>query len=125
MQLARYLLVGGAAFVVDFTTLVLLAEWGQIDHLTAAAAGFLVGLIVNYFLSVTWVFHQRSLSNRQAEFLIFSAVGLAGLVLTELILFVGTDISGLDYRLSKVLAVITVLFWNFGLRKLLLFRAGD
>jgi len=125
MQLLRCLVVGGAAFAVDFATLVLLAEWGCWDHLTAAAAGFLAGLIVNYYLSVTWVFHQRSLTNRQSEFLIFSAVGIAGLAMTELILFAGTNVSGLDYRISKVLAVVAVLFWNFGLRKLLLFRAGD
>jgi len=47
---------------------------------------------------------------------------LIGLVLTEVILWFGTDYLGMDYRLSKLIAVGSVFVWNFGARKLLLFR---
>ena len=124
VQLMRYLVVGGVAFAVDFTVLVVLAESFHVGHLVAAGIGFFVGLLVNYQLSVVWVFRHRSLSNRYAEFVVFAMVGLIGLGWTELILFGGTDMLGLDYRISKILAVMVVLFWNFGMRKILLFRVG-
>ena len=122
VQILRYGVVGFIAFVVDFTLLIGLAEGVGMDYLTSAAFGFLAGLVVNYYLSVSWVFSHRSLDNRQVEFLLFAAVGVAGLAVTEAILFLGTELSGMDYRLSKIVAVVVVLFWNFGLRKFLLFR---
>ena len=125
MQFVRYLFVGAIACAADFGTLVLLAEWCHLDYLLAAAMGFCVGLVINYFLSVGWVFHRRNIRHRQTEFAIFCTVGVAGLAFTELILYAGTNLSGLDYRLSKVFAVGVVLFWNFGMRKLLLFQARE
>jgi hypothetical protein len=31
------------------------------------------------------------------------------------------SVVGLDYRLSKLITVAIVLFWNFGMRKLIIF----
>ena len=125
LQLARYAVVGFIAFLVDFALLIGCAEVLGWDYFTSAAIGFLAGLVINYRLSVMWVFSHRNLANRQAEFLLFAAVGIMGLAVTEAILFLGTEVSGLDYRLSKIVAVVAVLFWNFGMRKLLLFRVGN
>ena len=121
-QLIRYSVVGGVAFAVDFTLLVLLTDVVYLNYLWSAAIAFLAGLVVNYQLSISWVFSHRTLENRQFEFLVFTAIGLIGLVLTELILYGGTEYLNIDYRWVKIVAVAVVLFWNFGLRKLLLFR---
>jgi putative flippase GtrA/uncharacterized SAM-binding protein YcdF (DUF218 family) len=123
-QFLRYLVVGGVAFVVDFTVLIGLTELAGVNYLLSAAAGFLFGLIANYVLSISWVFQNRTLKNKQAEFSLFAIIGIIGLGLNELILYVGTDMIGFDYRVSKLIAVAIVLFWNFGARKATLFRAG-
>jgi len=124
VQFLRYGIVGGVAFVVDFATLVALTDMVGLNYLAAAAIAFTVGLTTNYSLSVRWVFASRSLESRTAEFTIFTIVGVMGLGLTEVILFAGTDLAGLDYRLSKMVAVGFVFFWNFAARKALLFRRG-
>jgi putative flippase GtrA len=122
IQFLRYVAVGGAAFVVDFTMLILLTELAGVHYLLSAGLAFCAGLLVNYALSIAWVFSSRMLRDRRAEFVIFALVGIAGLGLTELILLTGTEGLGLDYRLSKIVAVGVVLIWNFGARKFLLFR---
>ena len=71
-QLFRYTLVGGLAFVVDFGTLALLTERLGIHYLHAAAISFVLGLSINYGLSVFWVFDKHRLDNRFREFAIFS-----------------------------------------------------
>lgn len=124
-QFLRYLVAGSVAFVVDFTALVLLTQAMGLDaYLLSAAIAFSLGLIASYSLSVAWVFHNRSLPNRWAEFTLFSVIGLVGAGLTEAILFVGTGLLLLDYRVSKIIASVVVLLWSFSARKTLLFRAG-
>jgi putative flippase GtrA len=115
--------VGLISFIVDFATLVTATELMNIPYLYSAVSGFTAGVLTNYILSISWVFPDRSLESRAAEVSIFVIVGVIGLALTELILYIGTAILGLDYRVSKLVAVAAVLFWNFGLRKTLLFNA--
>jgi putative flippase GtrA len=124
-ELFRYLLVACVALAVDFGSLIALRELAGWHYLPAAAAAFTLGLFTNYSLSIAWVFTHRMVQSRAFEFAIFAAIGLAGLALTELILFAGTDMLGFDYRLSKVIAVGVVFAWNFGARKWILFRGSE
>ena len=120
-QFGKYLVVGGIAFVVDFATLVACTEWVGLHYLLAATLGFGIGLITNYFLSIVWVFSERSLSNWKIEFFVFGIIGIAGLAMTGLMMWAGTDVAGIDYRICKVATVFVVTAWNFGLRRILLF----
>jgi putative flippase GtrA len=121
VQMARYLVVGGLAFVADFGSLVLLTSLCGWYYLYSAAAAFLLGLAINYALSVTWVFKVRAVKNAHAEFLLFGLIGLVGLGINQVLLWTLTDGLGLDYSQSKLLSTPLVLAWNFGARKLLLF----
>lgn len=123
-QALRYLLVGGVAFVVDYALLVLLTEVAALNYLASAVVAFVAGLAVNYRLCTTYVFSGRSLSNRRLEFAIFAGIGIVGLGLTEVILWCGEELLGIDYRIAKFVAVAVVLAWNFGVRRAVLFRGS-
>jgi len=122
IQLLRYLFVGGAAFIVDFLSLYILTDLFGIYYLISAAIAFILGLFVNYFLSVSWVFNKRKLDNRTFEFGIFAIIGLVGLGLNELFIWFFTQELMIYYLLSKIFAAIIILFWNFFARKYVLFR---
>jgi putative flippase GtrA len=121
-QLFRYTFVGGFAFLVDFGTLLILTEYFNIHYLLSAGLGFILGLIVNYFLSIKWVFDNRVMENWLLEFLFFSSIGLIGLGLNELFLWILTDILLIYYLISKLITTFIVYFWNFFARKMLLFN---
>ncbi|MCS7024172.1 MAG: GtrA family protein [Bryobacteraceae bacterium] len=121
-QFVRYLLVGGAAFVIDFSLLYFLTESARLHYLTAAAASFLAGLIFTYTLSRMWVFDVRTLNHTPMEFLVFSAVGLIGLALNEAILWVAVGSLHMHYLHAKLGSAAMVLIWNFSARRTLLFR---
>lgn len=120
-QFVRYLVVGGLAFVVDVGLLFLITELLGVHYLVSATVAFSAGLTTNYILSIFWVFSTRRIANANIEFAIFALVGVIGLGLNDLILWVVTDLGGLHYLLSKLFAAAAVLFWNFLARKLLLF----
>ena len=123
IQLFRYGFVGGAAFLVDYGVLVLLTEVFGMHYLLSAPISFILGLVTNYLLSVVWVFNNRTLGNRWAEFTVFAIIGVIGLGLNALIMYVCTDKMGIHYMISKIISTVIVFFWNFFARKVVLFKA--
>jgi putative flippase GtrA len=121
IQLFRYALVGGCAFVVDFALLALLVRLAALHYLLAAALAFLGGVVTNYSISVLWVFDQRSLKSPAVEFAVFAILGVFGLGLTEIVLFILTGLLGMDVLVSKVVATAATFVWNFASRKVILF----
>lgn len=122
IQFFRYIFVGGAAFLIDFTSLYILTDFFGIFYLSSAAVAFILGLITNYLLSISWVFNKRTLNNKTIEFSVFALIGIIGLGLNELFMWIFTTELSLFYLISKILAAIIILFWNFSARKITLFK---
>lgn len=122
IQLFRYTLVGGFAFLVDLGTLYALTEFFHIYYLLSAVFAFILGLTTNYLLSIVWVFSAHTLKSRWMEFLVFTSIGLIGLLLNELFLWFFTEIAGLYYLISKLISALIIYLWNFFIRKYFLFK---
>jgi putative flippase GtrA len=60
--------------------------------------------------------------NRMAEFSIFVVIGLAGMGINTLILWVWQGVLGLHYLLGRMVSAIIGYIWKFAARKLALFR---
>ena len=121
-QLLKTVVASQAAFWLDFGILALLTEAAGLHYLASAAVAFLAGTTVSYVLSVVWVFDSRRVASKAAEYALFVLVGVVGLALNEGLLWVFTESLGLHYLVSKVIAATLIFGWNFGARKLLLFR---
>ncbi|MCB1858669.1 MAG: GtrA family protein [Gammaproteobacteria bacterium] len=121
-EFARYFFASALAFLIDAGSLFLLTQYAGIHYLTSAALGFLLGLVAVYILSVRWVFTTRRLQNNHHEMMLFAAIGIGGLGINELGMFLATEVLALYYMISKVLVAASVFAWNFTIRKLLLFR---
>ena len=121
IQFFRYLFVGGFAFIVDFSLLYIFSDICGIYYLVSAIISFVISLIVNYLISTYWVFNKNQMENRLIEFGVFSLIGVVGLIFTEIILYTCTDIIGLYYLISKIIATAIVMFWNFLARRYLFY----
>jgi len=120
-EFGRYLIVGGLAFLADFSSLFLLTEKAGLHYLWSATIAFLIGTMVNYVLSTRWVFSVRKVSNWLDEFALFAAIGVAGVLLNGGIIAFLVEVAGIGYLIAKLVATGLVLFFNFGARKWLLF----
>jgi len=124
-QFMRYLFTGGLAFAVDFGLFALCLYAFEWHYLLANLVGLVAGLVLNYALSVCWVFTacERKLEKKKtAEFFVFALVGFIGVGLNEILMLLMVDSLKWQEMLSKAIAAIIVLMWNFGGRKLILFR---
>ena len=125
LQLFRYGFVGGIAFLVDYGTLFCLTHYAGVPYLWSAAGAFLLGLITNYLISISWVFQHSGKMQIWQEFLFFAFIGVIGLGLNELIMYIGTDLIHLHYMISKLISTAIVFFWNFFARKFILFNKKE
>lgn len=135
-EFMRYAVVGGIAFLFDAGTLALFREivfkgsGSETVMAASVAAGFVAGLIVNYVLSVTVVFksaEQQKKGKTVKAFVIFAVIGLIGLGLTELGMYIGVKIvgsAGLWYLLVKCFVAGVVLVWNYIGRKIFVFKGA-
>lgn len=119
LQFFRYCFVGGVATIVDWGVLYVTEMLG-LHYLLSAVLGFFGGLTCNYFLSKCMVFNgSNSPMTAVQEFLAYAAIGAVGLLITLLLMFVMTEWFQIHFMLSKVVATVLVLIWNFIARKML------
>lgn len=120
LQIFKFIMVGGLAFVIDYLTLIICKEVFNLNVLVSAAIAFTVSVIFNYILSIKWVFDVDKSKSEKKNFVIFIVFSIIGLLLTELIMWVGTDILKVNYLLVKIIATAIVMVFNFVTRKLFL-----
>lgn len=146
-EVFRFLLVGGLATVADYLSANLFyalllppARIGQTWALIVSTAiGFGVGLVINWVLSLAFVFkaiRDKKQASSKKSFLIYcivSAVGLAisllGMQLVKILpafpLFGMAQFLGSPWKWWLMKAVMTciVLVWNYIGRKLFVFKS--
>lgn len=122
IQFFRYGIVGGIAWCVDYGILALFTEVFKVYYLISGVIGFCIGLVVNYILSIIWVFPVKMMENKFLEFAVFGVIGGIGLGLLTLLFWFFTNILSIHYLISKVIATVFVLLWNFLARKYVLFH---
>ncbi len=121
IQIFRYGIAGAAAFITDVSCLFVLTDYFGLNYLISAIVGFMTGMCVSYVFNAFWVFNSRTLKSRRAEISVFFLMGMVGLVLNELSIWLLTEYAGFYYMLSKMASTIVVYCWNFFSRKYILF----
>jgi putative flippase GtrA len=134
LEFVRYAVVGGIAALADMgvlwliTTLAFGGKNTGWQLFCSVAAGFLVGLTLNWILSLLFVFigkEQREKGKSLRAYLLYAAVGLVGFGMTEGLMHLGmlfVPAAGLWYLLLNGFVKCIVLVWNYIGRKLLVYR---
>ncbi len=123
VQFVRYMCSGGLAFAADKTLFVLTHYYTlHLNKYWATSVGFVAGIIITYLLSVLWVFDERRMQNRVIEVTIFVAIGVIGLALMNLFMWIFGDLFAIpDAFVCNLLSTALVTLWNFLAKKYILF----
>lgn len=119
-QILRFSVVGGSAFLIDYSLMLLLVNIFGLHFLPASTISFLASTIYNYILSVRWVFQDKKEQKKAVELTVFVILSALGLLVNEVVMWLSTHNMGIDYRISKLAATFIVMIWNFISRKLFL-----
>ena len=121
LQFVKYFFASGIALVVDMGMLFVLTEYCHLYYLLSSTISFLLGIFITYLFSKLYIFNKTSVKNKTMEFSIFLLIGLIGLLLNNLFLYVLTEYFDVYYMFSKCIVVIITYLWNFFARKKFIF----
>lgn len=138
-EILRFLIVGGLATAVDMLVMALVqylfepalypdflslftTDGSPASFVAGTACGFTVGLLVNYALSVLFVFEHKGKSRSAYGFIVFALLSLGGLALHILGMYLGNGVFKLNGWAVKIVLTIIVLVYNYLTKRLILFR---
>lgn len=134
-QILKFGIVGFFCFIIDFGITTGLANFLGVHYLISKFLGFVISAVVNYLLSIKFVFTQKKEMDKKKEFSIFLILSAIGLVINEIVMYVCIDgiymhnapLQGLltnetMVSVSAIIATGVVMVYNFISRKLFLER---
>lgn len=122
-HLILYGIIGSFSSTLDFLVYYFLTTVCGLPYLLANCISVLVGITTSFYLNRTYNFKVNDKTARR--FSIFLAVGLTGLMLSNLILWIGIDKMHADKTLTKLASIFLVVFFQFLFNKFVTFRITD
>lgn len=119
-QFLKFAVVGLISFGIDWGLLIALVEWFHMEFLVATTVSFVMSVIVNYALSMKYVFAHKEGMSRKREFTIFTILSIIGLGLNDLYMFVGVTFLSIGYQAMKAIATFLVTWYNYFSRRMFL-----
>ena len=134
-QILKFGIVGFFCFLIDYGITVVFTNVFGVHYLISKFLGFVVSAIVNYILSIKFVFTNKKEMDRKKEFSVFIILSAFGLLINEIVMFVCMDLifpasallqkyitRELMVSISSIVATGIVMIYNFISRKLFLER---
>ena len=117
-EMILYGIIGGLCAALDFGIYTILGLW--IPYLWANIISVHSGIILSFVLNRQFNFKVKDKTAQRAS--IFYLVGLSGLGLSELLIFVFSKRMGYGYVVVKLVTVFVVALYQFVLNKFITFK---
>lgn len=134
-QIIKFGIVGVFCFFIDFGITTGFTNFLGVHYLISKFLGFVVSAIVNYLLSIKFVFTNKKEMDKKKEFTVFLILSAFGLLINEAVMYACFDgayrhiailheliSESLMVSLSAIIATGVTMIYNFISRKLFLER---
>ena len=116
VQIFNFGIVGVVATIIDFLFLYLFRDMCHFPLIISNTLSFCISVIYNYYASMTFVFDVDQSKSKKKNFILFIIFSVIGLVINDIIVYIVTEF-GIYYMISKVIATVFVMIFNFVTRK--------
>lgn len=121
VKLFTYGFVGVIGTAIHFSTLALLVEWFDQDPVFSSSVGFVLTVIVSFYLNKKYTFRVQA-GKTSSKFLKYVIVSSSGFVLNGLIMFLAVDVLSWHYFIGQSIVVVVLPVSNFLLNNYWTFR---
>lgn len=119
-QIFKFGIVGVICTILDYAIMIVLKEFFNVHYLIASGIGFSISVVVNYVLSMKYVFQGKEGTDKRKEFISYIVLSVIGLGLDQLTMGFVVEILGVWYVIAKAFSTGVAMVYNFISRKLLI-----
>jgi dolichol-phosphate mannosyltransferase len=112
-ELVKFGVVGGIGTLVNIAILYLLTEKIGVYYLISAIFSFIIAMSSNFILNKVWTFKENIKLGIGKKYLQFGLVSISALLINLFFLYIFTEIFGIYYIISQILAIGIALIINF------------
>jgi putative flippase GtrA len=112
VKLFSYGLVGVIGTLIHFSVLILLVELFQLDPVLSSSIGFIVTVIVSFYLNRRFTFRSK-LSKTTVTFIKYTLVSCSGFILNSVIMYISVHILLFHYSIGQAIVVVVLPISNF------------
>ncbi|HOF21991.1 MAG TPA: GtrA family protein [Bacteroidales bacterium] len=121
LKFLKFSVVGFSGMLIDFGVTWLLKEKARANKYIANSTGFILAATSNYIWNRIWTFGSKS-EEIAIEYFSFILISVAGLGINNLVIYLLHDRLGMNFYLSKLIAIGIVTVWNFTMNLIFTFR---
>jgi putative flippase GtrA len=121
-KFARYLLVGGSAFLIEYSSFFILYQLLSFQIYISNSISFCLGLLISFLFNRGWAFKtgQKYKLHVRHQLLAYGSLALFNLVMTNVLIGLLKS-GGIDPRIGKIIIMLVIVGWNFLIFRTLIF----
>lgn len=123
-ELLKFAAVGSLGLIINLAVLYALTEFLGLYYLISAVFAFFLAAFSNFTLNKIWTFGENIADRAAVKYAQFMAVSIFALLINLLLLFLLTELVGMHYLLSQIIATGLAFAVNFFGNKFWTFRKG-
>jgi putative flippase GtrA len=120
LKVARYIISGGTAAVVNLALLYIFVEWLDIWYVLAAVAAFLLAFCVSFTMQKFWTFKDPT-KKVHSQAAIYFTVSLANLGINTLLIYIFVDYLHVHYMVGQIIASAILAVSSYFIYSLVIF----
>jgi len=119
-ELIKYCIIGCSGALLDFIVYTILIKAFGMNYLLANALSVTAGITNNFFLNAYLNF--KVTDNMFKRFISFYLVGMLGLLISEILLYLLVDIMSMNSIIAKIITIFVITIVQFILNKTITFK---
>lgn len=122
-HLILYGIIGSFSSTLDFLIYTILVQIVGLQYIISNCISVLGGITTSFILNRNYNFKVKDHAKRR--FSIFLTVGLCGLLMSNIILYLCIDVWSMDKLISKLLSIVLVVLFQFLINKYFTFKPSN
>ena len=122
IKIGKYLAVSIFITVTDILVMSLLVEVMGLYYIYSVTISYIIAFVTKFVLNREWVFKNSPLIWR-TQLRRFTIVSVSGLLLTNVVMWIGVEYFLVHYFIVKVAAVGIVFIWTYVLHSVYSFKS--